>query len=41
MRELAAGDLVLTSPAESLLGVIEVMTREVEALNKRALDETK
>lgn len=39
VRELAADDPVLASLAESLLGVVEVMTREVERLTKRVLDE--
>jgi transposase len=41
VRELAAGDPVLASLAESLLGVVDVMTREVERLTKRVLDEVK
>ncbi len=41
VRDLAAGDPVLATLAESLLSVIEVMTREVEALTKRVLDEVK
>jgi transposase len=41
VRELAADDPVLISLAESLLTVIEVMTREVERLTKRALDEVR
>jgi transposase len=41
VRELAADDLVLMSLAESLLSVIEVMTREVERLTKRAIDEVR
>jgi len=41
VRELAADDPVLASLAESLLGVVEVMTREVERLTKRVLDEVK
>ena len=39
VRELAADDPVLMSLAGSLLSVIEVMTREVERLTKRAIDE--
>jgi transposase len=41
VRELAADDPVLTSLAESLLSVIEVMTREVVRLTKRVLDEVR
>jgi len=41
VRELAADDPVLASLAESLLGVVEVMTREVERLTRRVLDEVK
>jgi transposase len=41
VRELAAGDVVLTGLVESLLSVIDVMTREVEKLTKRALDEVR
>ena len=41
VRDLTAGDPVLASLAESLLSVVEVMTREVEALTKRVLDEVK
>jgi transposase len=41
VRELAADDAVLMSLAESLLSVIEVMTREVERLTKRAIDEVR
>ena len=41
VRELAADDPVLMSLAESLLSVIEVMTREVERLTKRAIDEVR
>jgi transposase len=41
VRDLAAGDPVLASLADSLLSVVEVMTREVEALTKRVLDEVK
>ena len=41
VRELAADDPVLASLAESLLGVIEVMTREVERLTKCVLDEVR
>src|SRR3954471_18426649 len=41
VRELAADDPVLAGLAESLLSVIEAMTREVERLTKRVLDEVK
>ena len=41
VRELAADDPVLAGLAESLLSVIAIMTREVEALTKRVLDEVK
>lgn len=41
VSELAADDTVLAGLAESLLSVIAVMTREVEALTKRVLDEVK
>jgi transposase len=41
VRELAAGDPVLASLAESLLSIIDVMTREIERLTKRVLDEVK
>jgi transposase len=41
VRELAADDPVLASLAESLLGVVEAMTREVERLTKRVLDEVR
>jgi transposase len=41
VRELAADDAVLAGLAESLLSVIAVMTREVEALTKLVLDEVK
>ncbi|MGI4942963.1 MAG: IS110 family transposase [Janthinobacterium lividum] len=41
VRELAAGDPVLSSLAESLLDVVEVMTREVERLTRQVLDEVK
>ncbi len=41
VRELAADDPVLASLAESLLGVVEVMTCEVERLTRRVLDEVK
>ncbi len=41
VRELAADDPVLASLAESLLCVVEVMTREVERLTKRVLDEVR
>jgi transposase len=39
--ELAAGDPVLSSLAESLLSVIAVMTKEVASLTKRVLDEVR
>jgi hypothetical protein len=32
---------VLTTLAESLLSVVEVMTKEVERLSKRVIDEVK
>jgi transposase len=41
VRELTADDPVLAGLAESLLGVVEVMTREVERLTKRVLDEVR
>jgi transposase len=41
VRELAADDPLLTALAESLLSVIETMTREVERLTKRVLDEVR
>jgi len=41
VRELAAGDAVLLSLAESLLAVIEVMSRQVDVLTKRVLDEVR
>jgi transposase len=41
VRELAAGDPVLSSLADSLLSVIQVMTKEIEALTKRVLDEVR
>jgi transposase len=41
VRELAADDPVLSILAESLLSVIETMTREVERLTKRVLDEVR
>lgn len=41
VRELAADDLVLSSLSESLLAVVDVMTREVERLTKQVLDEVK
>ncbi len=41
VRELTADDPVLTSLVGSLLCVIEVMTREVETLTKRVLDEAR
>ena len=40
-RELTADEPVLASLAESLLSVVEVMTKEVERLTKRVLDEVK
>ncbi len=40
-RELAADDPVLARLAESLLAVVEAMTREVERLTKRVLDEVR
>jgi transposase len=39
--ELVADDPVLAALAESLLSVIEVMTREVDRLTKRVLDEVR
>jgi transposase len=41
VRELVADDVVLASLAESLLAVVEVMTREVERLTKRVLEEVR
>lgn len=41
VRELVADDKVLASLAESLLSVIEVMTREVDKLTKRVVDEVR
>lgn len=41
VRELAADDPVPMSLAEALLSVIEVMTREVETLTRRVLDEVR
>ena len=41
VRELVADNQVLAALAESLLSVIEVMTREVERLTKRVLDEVR
>jgi transposase len=41
VRELVADDKVLKSLAESLLSVVEVMTREVDRLTKRVLDEVR
>ena len=41
VRELAADDPVLLSPAESLLSVIAVMTREAERLTKQVIDEVR
>jgi transposase len=39
MRELVADGQILAALAGSLLSVIEVITREVERLTKRVLDE--
>src|ERR1700704_304663 len=39
--ELVADDPVLAGLAESLLSVIDVMTREVDRLTKRVLDEVR
>ena len=41
VRELAAGDAVLTGLVESLLSVIRIMTDEVARLTKRVLDEVR
>jgi transposase len=41
VRELAAGDVVLTSLVGSLLEVIGTMTREVEKLSKQVIDEVR
>ena len=41
VRELAADDPVMASLAELLLGVVEVMTRKVERLTKRVLDDVR
>jgi transposase len=41
VRELVADDPVLAVLAESLLSVIDVMTREVDRLTKRVLDEVR
>jgi transposase len=41
VRELAADDPILASLAESLLSVVEVMTREVSRLTKHVLDEVR
>ena len=41
VRELSAGDAVLTGLVESLLSVIDVMTREVEKLTKQVIDEVR
>ena len=41
VRELSANDPVLASLADSLLAVVEMMTREVERLTKRVLDEVR
>ena len=41
VRELAAGDAVLTGLVEALLSVIDVMTREAEKLTKRVIDEVR
>ena len=41
VRELTAEDRVLAGLAEALLTVIEVMTREIERLTRRVLDEVR
>ena len=41
VRELAADDPVLAALAESLLAVIEVMTKEADKLTKRVIDEVR
>ena len=41
VRELAAGEPVLSSLAEALLSVVAVITKEVDALTKRVLDEVR
>ena len=41
VRELAADDQVLAHLTESLLAVIEVMTKEADKLTKRVLDEVR
>jgi transposase len=41
VRELTADEPVLASLAESLLSVVEVMTKEAEKLTKRVVDEVK
>ena len=41
MGELVADDSVLAGLVRSLLSVIDVMTREIEKLTKRALDEVR
>jgi hypothetical protein len=41
VRDLTADEPVLASLAESLLSVVEVMTKEVEKLTKRVLDDVK
>lgn len=41
VRELAADDPVLAALAEPLLAVIDVMTRQADALTKRVLDEVR
>jgi len=41
VRALTADEPVLASLAESLLSVVEVMTKEVKRLTKRVLDEVK
>ncbi len=41
VRELVAGEPVLSSLAEALLAVVAAMTKEVEALTKRVLDEVR
>lgn len=41
VRELAADDPVLARLAEALLAVVEVMSRQIEQLTKRVLDEVR
>lgn len=41
VRELAADDAVLANLVESLLAVVEAMTREIERLTKSVLDEVR